>query len=231
MAAAAVDAEPTDTPLPKKSIPTWIIVACAIMLVLFVIALVSGTPKSEAPAAVNADLNAAANDAIADVAAATSDGSTPRPGGLTPTPAAVPENWTYSTDTDKVRGGTTYFATSTSTNTVHQDAPYDSSTSMTMMVRHAPSSGLNIILSISSGQMMCPSYEGCSGTARFDDGRAERISFNGPADEDSETIFVANARSFLGKLRRSKHVVIEKTLYQAGAPQFEFDVGGLKWDH
>lgn len=217
------DPEPA-APAAKKSIPTWLIVTCAVVFLIFVIGIVSGTPKTGTPDANQADLNAAANAAIADVAAATSNGSADAP-------TAAPENWSYSSDTDKVRGGTTYFATTTSTNTIHQNAPYDSDTSMTMTVRHSPSSGLNILLSISSGQMMCPSYEGCSGTVRFDNGSAERISFNGPADEDSETIFVSNARSFLAKLRKAKHVVVEKTLYEAGAPQFEFDVHGLKWDH
>jgi hypothetical protein len=191
---------------------------------VFVIALIANTPKGVAPAGTDADLNAAANDAIADVAAATS-------GGSTPTPTATPDNWTYSTDTDKVRGGTTYFASTTSTNTVHQDAPYDSDTSMTLTIRRAPGSGLNIILRISSGQMMCPSYEGCSGTVRFDNGSAERIHFAGSADENSETIFVEGEKSFLAKLKRSKHLIVEKTLYEAGAPQFEFDVHGLKWEH
>jgi hypothetical protein len=78
---------------------------------------------------------------------------------------------------------------------------------------------------------MCPSYDGCSGTVRFDDGPAQRVSFNGPADNSSDTIFIVGANSFISKLKKSKKVVVEKTLYQAGSPQFEFTVDGLKWDH
>jgi hypothetical protein len=144
---------------------------------------------------------------------------------------AVPANWDYSTDVDKVRGGTSYFATTTSTNTVHQNFPYDSATTMTMTLRKSPAYGTDVILTISSGQMMCPSYDGCSGTVRFDDGPAQRIEFNGPADNSSDTVFVAGAKAFIAKLKKAKHVVIEKTLYEAGNPQFEFDVSGLEWDH
>lgn len=139
--------------------------------------------------------------------------------------------WSYSTDEDKVRGGTSYFAATTSTNTVRQDPPYDSDTSMRMTVRRMPSSGTDVVLTISSGQFMCPSYEGCSGTVRFDNAPAQRVRFNGPADNSSDTIFVVGAKNFVSKLKKAKRVIIEKTLYQAGEPQFEFDVAGLKWDH
>lgn len=139
--------------------------------------------------------------------------------------------WSYSEDEDKVRGGTTYYASTTSTNSIAQDPPYDSDTKMTLTVRKSPAYGTDVILTISSGQMMCPSYEGCSGTVRFDDGPAEHVRFNGPADDDSQSVFVAGAKQFISKLKSAKKVTIEKTLYQAGNPQFEFDVHGLKWDH
>jgi hypothetical protein len=42
---------------------------------------------------------------------------------------------------------------------------------------------------------------------------------------------VVGAKQFIAKLKRSKKVTIEKTLYEAGSPQFEFDVRGLKWKH
>lgn len=149
--------------------------------------------------------------------------------------AAVSEEttspWAYTQDVDKVRGTTTYYAMTTSTNSIHQDFPYESETTMTMTVRKSTAHGTDVILTISSGQMMCPSYNGCDGTVRFDNRPAERISFNGPADSSSDTIFVIGAKSFIAKLKRAKKVTIEKTLYEAGNPQFEFDVGGLKWDH
>ena len=147
------------------------------------------------------------------------------------TPPTETGPWSYSTDEDKVRGATTYYARTTSTNSIFQSSPYDSATTMTMHVRKAPAYGTDVVLTISSGQMMCPSYEGCSGTVRFDDGPAQRISFNGPADNSSDTIFVVGAKAFIGKLKKANKVIIEKTLYNAGNPQFEFDVRGLKWDH
>lgn len=149
--------------------------------------------------------------------------------GTSPKPEPV-ENWVYSTDEDKLHGGTSYFASTTSTNTVHQSSPYDSDTNMRMTVRRM-SSGTDVVLKVSSGQLMCPSYEGCSGTVRFDSSPAQHVRFEGAADDSSETIFVAGAKGFIAKLKRAKKVIIAKTLYQAGEPQFEFDVSGLKWNH
>lgn len=139
--------------------------------------------------------------------------------------------WTYSQDEDKVRGGVTYYAETISTNSIAQSFPYSDTTTMKVTVRKSPAYGTDVLLTISSGQMMCPSYDGCSGTVRFDDGPAQRISFNGPADNSSDTVFVVGAKGFISKMKRAKRVVIEKTLYQAGNPQFTFEVEGLKWEH
>ncbi len=234
-AGVADDDEPvaaTWAPLPKQSNGNGKTIGIIAAIVLVIIAIASlgkpsAGPSSNTEAAAdmladNMEMQADNMDALAD--------ATSKPVAAD----AIPEKtdaWSYSTDVDKVRGGTSYFATTTSTNTVHQDSPYDSDTTMRMTVRRMPSSGTDVVLTISSGQMMCPSYEGCSGTVRFDNGPAQRVRFNGPADSSSDTIFVIGAQSFIGKLKRAKKVIVEKTLYEAGEPQFEFDVAGLKWEH
>lgn len=198
-----------------------------IVVIVIVLAIFGslGKPSSQVTSTSGTSANTlvANADQIADQidnAAAINDGS--KAGG---------GPWSYSTTEDKVRGSTTYFARTTSTNTVHQDPPYDSDTTMSMAVRKSEADGTNVVLTISSGQMMCPSYEGCSGTVSFDGANPERVRFSGPADNSSETIFVDGAKSFIAKLKKAKKVVVEKTLYQAGEPQFEFDVHGLAWDH
>ena len=141
------------------------------------------------------------------------------------------DQWTYSSDEDKVRGGTSYFASVSSTNTVAQSPPYDSDTRLRILVRESPANGSDVLIVLSSGQLMCPSYEGCHGTVRFDDGLPQRVSFSGSADNSSDTIFVDGAKSFIAKLKKAKRAIVEIEIYQAGRPQFEFDVHDLKWDH
>jgi len=205
----------------------WVLGALFALIVLSVIVDGSGsTPgsgnASNATGAANLESDNLITSTGATAVAPASDTAQVEP--------TTPDNWYYSTDVDKVRRGTSYFAKTTSTNSIHQNFPYDSDTTMTMTVRKTPAYGTDVILTISSGQMMCPSYDGCSGTVRFDDGSAERVEFNGPADNSSDTVFVVGAKSFIAKLKKAKKVVIEKTLYEAGNPQFEFDVSGLKWD-
>lgn len=200
-----------------------------ILLVLFVSSL-SKSPAPDTAASTNvgaptADLMLSGENASApasDIAEPPADESEEK---------ASEPTWRYSQDVDNVRGGTSFFASLTSSNTIYQDPPYDSDTSMTMMIRESPAYGTDVILTISSGQMMCPSYDGCTGTVRFDDRPAFQIRFAGPADNSSDTIFVEDAGSFIRNLKSAKKVLIEKTLYEAGDNQFEFNTAGLKWDH
>jgi hypothetical protein len=144
--------------------------------------------------------------------------------------AAPASPWSYSTSEDKVRGANTYFASTTSTNSIEQGFPYGSST-LSMTVRKSPAHGTDVYLTLASGQLMCPSYEGCYGTVRFDKGSPQRMSFSGSSDNSSDVIFVDGAKSFITKLRRAKRAVVEVEVYQSGRPQFEFDVQGLEWKH
>lgn len=211
------------------TIPLWLRWGFGAVGVLIVLAVLIPSPK---PAASNAGAagteradtsDTAETDAMAAAAAAAAAADTAR--------NQAASNWNYRADDDKVRNATTYFATTTSTNRIFQNQPYDAETTMDITLRQSPREGTDVILTISSGQMMCPSYEGCTATARFDDGPAQTIGLLGPSDNSSETVFVNGAKSFIAKLRKAKHVVIEKTLYQAGNPQFEFAVEGLKWDY
>jgi len=209
---------------PRTALVVGIPLAFVFSLVLIAI---GSAPKSGVSdnGASEIESQAAALDAETNVALGVVGNSTAS------TTEATAGNWSYSSDEDKIRGRSTYFARTTSTNTAHQDPPYDAETTMEIVVRESPSSGTNVMFIISSGQMMCPSYEGCSATVRFDNGPAQRVSLTGPADNSSETVFVEGAKGFLAKLKKAKHVVVEKTLYQAGNPQFEFNVDGLKWAH
>jgi hypothetical protein len=216
-------ADPTSKILPKRHTNAGKVIgwSIAVVLLFLLIAGLAKGPESNSGSNSNSesDVNSAATDLNASDASASAADALSSP------------HWSYSTDEDKVRGGTTYYATTTSTNSIHQDFPYSSDTRMDMTLRNSPAYGTDVILRISSGQMMCPSYEGCSGSVRFDGGLAQKIGFNGPADSSDDVVFVEGAKGFIAKLRHAKTVVIEKTIYQAGAPQFEFDVRGLKWEH
>ncbi len=200
-----------------------LIIALAIFAGMVVFDMVSTSSSTDSRTSTTVD----ATNSASEAAMAATDAA----GAIDPSPSHAAERWTYSTDEDKVRGATTNYASTTSTNTVVQGPPYSAATTMEIMLRKSQAFGTDVILTISSGQMMCPSYRGCSATVRFDDGKPQTIQLAGPEDNSSEIVFVRGAKSLIEKLKASKHVVIEKTLYQAGNPQFEFNTSGLKWDH
>lgn len=84
-----------------------------------------------------------------------------------------------------------------------------------------------MIFAIERGQLLCPSYDGCTVLVRFDEQPAVRYSANGPADNSSEMLFLSNYGGFAEKLLKADRVRISAEIYQAGAPVFEFNVSGF----
>jgi hypothetical protein len=135
--------------------------------------------------------------------------------------------WLYEASEDKMTGGTTKHASVLSINTVSFDAPYAGAQHGQLLLRTHPKYGRDVIFSIERGQLLCPSYQDCEVLIRFDDGKPERFSAIGPADNSTETVFIRNYDRFLGKLRKAKVVRLSMNVYQEGAPVFEFDVSGF----
>jgi len=218
----------------RKAIPLWGKLGLGFLSLLVAIAIFSpSSPDStKLTGDVSADLNAAAADAMADINVAANDAakSADAVAGTPSTDSAPSGNWEYTSNEDKVRGGTSYYASTTSTNSISQGFPYGDS-NLRMTVRKSPAYGTDVILTLESGQLMCPSYEGCYGTVRFDNGSPKRVNFNGAADGSSDTIFVEGAKSLITRMKKAKKAVIEIEVYQAGRPQFEFNVDGLRWNH
>lgn len=135
--------------------------------------------------------------------------------------------WSYRASEEKMTGGTTYFASVDSTNTVTFRSPYNGSQNGRLVLRNDPKHGKDVMFSIEKGQILCRSYEVCEVLIRFDDGKPETFAGIGPADNSSETVFIRNYEKFLGKLRKSKMVRISLNIYQEGSPVFEFDTSGF----
>lgn len=140
---------------------------------------------------------------------------------------AVGRQWNYSEQEDPMTSAKTYWAAVRSTNQIELDFPYRGSQRATLTLRTHPRHGKDAIFSIEQGQLLCPSYEGCTVLVRFDEEPAVRYSANGPSDNSTETLFLDNYGGFAEKLLRAKRVRIAAEIYQSGAPVFEFDVSGF----
>jgi len=137
-------------------------------------------------------------------------------------------SWDYNTQRDEARGADIKFASVTSENEVYLSAPYGGGTRARMTIRQHPQYGLDIYFTVSPAQLLCNSYDGCTALINID-GKAHRVSLTEPADHDSEVVFVSNASSLLSKLKGSKKVIVELTVYQNGNPQWTFKTDGLEW--
>lgn len=144
----------------------------------------------------------------------------------TPTPA---ENWTYTSEEDKMRGVTSYWATSASVETKDFGSPYHAVKQL-IVLRQQPQDGFQIMLSLTEGQYTC-SYSGCSISARFDDGPITKYSVNEATGTMKGILFVQNKARFLSALRGASRVMIEAPFFNQGPQTFEFNVAGLRWEH
>lgn len=139
------------------------------------------------------------------------------------------ENWEYSESEDKMEGTKRYFATSTSTNQIEFDFPYDGGSNLNIIIRNMGKEN-EAILTISKGQFIS-SYGGSDRIkVKFDDNAPIKYSFNSSSDGSSDVIFLNNSKDFINKLRSSKKVMIECEFYDSGNKVFEFNTEGLKWD-
>ena len=154
---------------------------------------------------------------------------------ITPTPAGQPtvttgQQWNYSVSEQKMTGGSRMTASVESTNTVDFDFPYSGPQNGRLTLRTDPQYGKDVMFTIEKGQILCPSYEGCSVQIRFDDEKPGNYAAAGAADHSSNVVFLHDYNRFLNKLRAAKRLRLAVSIYQQGMPVFEFDLSGFDFD-
>ncbi len=139
--------------------------------------------------------------------------------------------WRYDTERDKMTGKSAHWAVITSNKSLKLAAPYSGDNYGSLMVRKHPQYGLDVVVYISKGQILCTSYDGCSVKIKFGDSQPVTFWAVGSADHDSTKIFLRNAQKFVELAKNTKSIKVQMTIYQAGAPVLEFDSPApLVWD-
>lgn len=133
------------------------------------------------------------------------------------------DQWDYRVATDKMTGKASNFASITSNNSLSLEAPYSGPNYGRLIVRKHAQHGLDVLVSITKGQILCPSYSGCSVKVRFGDGQPMTFSANGPEDLSSTTVFLRNAQKFIDQTKKTKSIKIQMNIYQAGGQVLEFE--------
>lgn len=142
-------------------------------------------------------------------------------------PLAVGQKWIYSHDEDQMTGKATHFAFVLSENSVNFGFPYEGEQRGQLTIRQHPRHGSDVIFRIERGQLLCPSYDGCTILVRFDEGEPSSFSASPPSDNSTESIFIRNFSRFVERMRLSKRVRIAPQVYQEGGVVFTFDVSGF----
>lgn len=135
---------------------------------------------------------------------------------------AASADWRYGSDTDKMTDKKTSWANIESNNSLSLEFPYAGKNYGTIYVRQHPKSGLNVMVSVDKGQILCHSYSRCSVTVRFDEGKPIAFSGVGPSDHSSDTVFLQNEAKFVAEARKAKRILVALTMYRAGEQVLDF---------
>jgi len=153
--------------------------------------------------------------------------SEPQPATAPPPSPPPGSQWNYTHLADTMAKGQIHQAVVLSSNTVTFDFPYSGAQRATLILRTHPRYGKDVIFQIERGQILCPSYEGCSVLVRFGEGEAVSFRAAGPADSSTEAVFIHDYEGFIRRMLRASRVRIAANIYQEGSPTFEFDVAGF----
>ena len=151
------------------------------------------------------------------------------PSYSSPPPSAKPaaETWRYSDEVDPMNDKHTRMACVTSNDLVSLDSPYQPVTA-DLCIRESAKFGLDTFFRLNgSGQILCDSYDGCTGHIRLDDGPRRAISMSTAADHSSEILFFSSGRSAMNLIAGAKVTRVELTYYQAGIQAVTFNTEGL----
>lgn len=143
---------------------------------------------------------------------------------------SVQADWTYQEYQDKMTGQTSKEASITSDNSLSLDFPYKGINHAHLTVRQHPKYGLDVILQIDKGQIICSSYQGCPIEVKFDNAQPIRFNGIGSADHDRRVAFLQSEKKFINQATKAKKILVQVNLYKAGAPVLEFSTNEpLAW--
>ena len=131
-------------------------------------------------------------------------------------------SWSYSEDVDQMTSKVKTFARLTSTNQIKLDFPYSGNNWGYLTVRRHPQHGLDVLVSISKGQILCASYSGCTVKVRFGDGQPMNFKAAPSDDHSSDIVFLMDARGFIERAKKVRDIKVQLNIYNHGSEVLEF---------
>lgn len=141
---------------------------------------------------------------------------------------AVRSKWSYNAQKDEMRGTESRYAELTSENEIDLDFPYGRQGGR-LTVRQNPENGLDVMLSVESGQILCNSFGNSRVSVKFDNGPVQSMGCTDSSDGSNNVAFFTNQTRMLAGLKKAKRTVVEAEFFQMGRQQFVFETAGLEW--
>jgi len=159
---------------------------------------------------------------VSNVAAAGSSPSTAN------APTASPsQTWHYAHWADPMGRGTTRIAEVDSTNVLNFGFPYAGEQHARFAIVNSAKYGLQVRLTIHSGQFMCPSYRGCTVQVRLDDEPVVAMRAAPSDDGDSTVLFLTKPKAVVADVLKAKIFRVEAPFWQEGTQILSFPVADL----
>jgi hypothetical protein len=131
--------------------------------------------------------------------------------------------WRYHDEADRMTGKTAYYAQIESDNSLNLAFPYAGKNHGTLTVRRHPKYGVDVLVRIERGQILCRStYDPCSIAVKFGDGQPRAYEGLPSADGGSVTVFLGPHARFIAAAQKSRKILVQLPLYQAGEQVLEF---------
>jgi len=132
--------------------------------------------------------------------------------------------WRYQDSVDQMTGKAESYAYVESDNSLDLSSPYAGRNHGRITVRRHPKYGLDVVVSVDKGQILCRAYQGCSVMVRFDNGKPQQFSAVEPADYSSESVFLTNRARFISAAKKSKRILVQIPMFHEGEQVLEFSV-------
>lgn len=194
----------------------------AVILLVVASAVMNASKSDQKVAAAPAAQPAAAPQAPAPapvIAAAAAVDTAPAKAPPVPLPSRTA--WEYESKTDQMTNKRSAEASLTSDNTLNLDFPYNGAQRGFLVVRRHPQYGLDVIVAISKGQILCNTYD-CRISVKFDDGAPMKFGGSGPADHSSTSVFLEGPERFINLAKKAKKILVQINLFHNGSQVLEF---------
>lgn len=142
-------------------------------------------------------------------------------------PKSPSPTWQYSHWPDPMGRGMTRIAEIDSTNILSFRFPYSGEQHARLVIVNSAKYGLQVQVSIRSGQFMCPGYEGCTVETKLDDQAIVAMHASAAADGDPTVLFLPDPENVVSHVLSAKTFRVEAPFWQEGNQTLIFSVDNL----